>query len=328
MVSSRAIWHLDTDDVEQPRPGDVALVEVESVGNHTALVSNHNERLRLYSGSLFTGVFGNRYATDVFEATVESTDNLCMLTNAGMIGTVRSRNRDAKAPTRVRFKGFVTDREGLRLNLKSRFFRPAAPRTNTRNVILVVGTGMNSGKTTTACRLLKGLADRGTRVAAFKLTGSVSHRDLLEMRSASPVLARDFSDYGFPSTWQCEDDELLSLFHTMMADAEQVDPDVIVMEIADGVLQRETTLLLRNDEIRSRTAGVLLTAPCALSALEAVREVREAGHEPLAVSGIINNAPLFVREFSNRSQVPVLSSLDGCGELASAILASVRAERK
>src|SRR5689334_2293229 len=47
-----------------PSPGDVALVRVEKTGFHKYYITADNRRLRLYPGAQFTGVFGNRYASD------------------------------------------------------------------------------------------------------------------------------------------------------------------------------------------------------------------------------------------------------------------------
>jgi len=290
---------------EPPRVGDVALVEVDSISNHTRIVTSANERRRLYPGDRLIGVFGNRYATDAFEGKLTPCGALSILTNAGLLGTVVSQNKNIKSPSRVRMSGYLCDAAGDRINLKSLLFQPSIPECSEPQVVLVVGTGMNSGKTTTAVRLVRELVCRQHRVAACKVTGSVSHRDLFEFRSASPELANDFSDYGFPSTYLCNPDELGSLFHSMVADAQQVDPDVIVMEVADGVLQRETAMLLHDPAIAAHVAGVVLTAPCALSAIEGVRQIESAGHSVLAVSGIITNAPLFVREFRSQIDIPV-----------------------
>ena len=298
-------------DPEPPRVGDVALVSVDSISNHSHIVTSANERRRLYLGDRMIGVFGNRYATDAFEGELRSSGELSILTNAGLLGSVVSQNRNIKNPTRVSMRGYLCDAAGDRINLKSLLFRPSVPDRVEPRVVLVVGTGMNSGKTTTAVRLVRELVRRQHRVAACKVTGSVSHRDLFEFRSASPALATDFSDYGFPSTYLCDPEELGSLFHSMVADAQRVDPDVIVMEVADGVLQRETTMLLHNPAIAAHIAGVVLTAPCALSAIEGVRRIESAGHSVVAVSGIITNAPLFVREVQSQIDIPVCRVADG-----------------
>ncbi len=328
MVDPSSAWRIRPIEDHPLSVGDVAVVEIASVGNHTRIVTAANERLRLYPGDRFVGVFGNRYATDAFEAVVGTADRVHILTNAGMLGTVRSRHSSVMSPTMVRCHGLVTDQRGKTLNLKSRLFKSSWPESTARNVVFVVGTGMNSGKTTTATRLVKGLVNQGVRVVACKLTGSVSHRDLFELRSTSPARASDFSDYGFPSTYLCSSTELSDLFHTMVADAHCVNPDIVIMEIADGVLQRETAMLLRDEEIGKHVAGVLLTAPCALSAIQGVHQVHLTGHRVLGVSGIISNSPLFEKEFRQHCEVPVYSS-SGLGEqLSAGVLQFVQVEPK
>lgn len=326
MIDFSEPLQIGMDDAGAPRVGDVAVVEIQKVSNHTRIVNAANERRRFYPRDRFIGVFGNRYATDAFEAEVSGVDRLDLLTNAGMLGTVQSRHCNTAAPTRLKFLGFLTSVSGRRLNLKEAFFNVRQPATTTRNVVLVVGTGMNSGKTTTAARLVKGLVSQGIRVAACKLTGSVSHRDVFELRSASPAIACDFSDYGFPSTYLCSQSEISDLFHTMLADVRQVNPEIVVMEIADGVLQRETSELLRNELISKSIAGVLLTAPCALSALQAVSQVQMTGHRVVGVSGIICNSPLFTREFGSHCDLPVCSSLGNCDQLVANVMHRVQSE--
>lgn len=323
-VDASADWQLKTCEDYTPCVGDVAVVEVVGIGNHRKIMTSANQRLQLYPGDQFVGVFGNRYATDAFEAEVHSIDDLHILTSAGMLGTVCSKNGNVKAPTQVRFKGVLADSNGKVINLKSRALRSRRRGEIIRQVLLVVGTGMNSGKTTTAVRLVKGLVNQGVRVAAFKLTGSVSHRDLFEFQAASPAIASDFSDYGFPSTYLSSEADLSDLFHTMMADANSVSPDIVVMEVADGILQRETEILLRDQEIAKHVAGVLLTAPCALSALQAVQQIESSGHEVVGVSGIITNAPLFEREFERRSNVPIYNSGGYGEELATKVMQQIR----
>ncbi len=301
------------DTTRSPQPGDVVLVQLESTGYHTKINTADNGRLRLYPSDVLVCVFGNRYATDAYEGRVEGTEKLHILTGAGMVGTVQAKYRTMKNPTNVTFLGYLGDEQGHRINLKDRLFRPRPLETALDNVIMMIGTGMNSGKTTTAVRLVKSLLGRGVKVATCKLTGSVSHQDLHEMSATTPHDVRDFSDYGFPSTYLCETDELVSLFETMLTDALEVEPDVIVMEVADGLLQQETDLLLRNPRVRQHVRGVIHTAACASSALFGLSQLEACGHEVIAVSGLITNSPLFVQELSARTEVPIASSA-GAGE--------------
>jgi len=301
----------------EPTPGDLALVRVERAGFHKHLTTTENRRLRLYPGARFVGVFGNRYASDAYEAEVQGPDNLSLLTGAGMIGTVKSKHETMADPTQISLVGFVRAAEGGRLNLKNHLFQPAPVRRLPRNLIYIVGTGMNSGKTTTAARLIKGLSDLGLNVAACKLTGSVSNRDPDELASAAAGKVTDFSDFGFPSTYLCPRAELLGLFHAMMADVTAGAPDVVLMELADGLLQRETALLLADPEMQRAARGLVFTAESSLSALCGTERLRHLGYRVVAVSGKFTSSPRAIREYGqSNSPVPVVSSAGTGAELA------------
>jgi hypothetical protein len=306
--------------------GDVAVVRVRSVDNHKRLTQGDCMRLRLYPGVTYVGVFGNRYATSSIEAEVDGTETLHQLTGAGMIGTFRSRERTRRGPTKLEFVGYVADEDGRRINLKEALFEPrrlsgeAAPA-----VVLILGSSMDSGKTTVAAKLARSLVTQGRRVASCKLTGSVSRRDYYEMSAVGAVDVRDFSDYGFPSTYLCKEEEITDLFHTMVADAAAARPDVVVMEVADGILQRETQMLLRSASVRRTTRAVVLSAACAPSALLAVGEIERHEYAVAAVSGLITNSPLAMREFTERSCVPLSTSAGDGTELATCIAEYIEA---
>ena len=303
-------------DSRPPAVGDVAVVAVKEVGYHHHLDTAEARRFRMYEGDHLLCVFGNRYATDVYEGKVLALDDnkLHLLSRSGVIGTVVSRNRDVKEPTTLSLRGYLGDASGNRINLidlaKAR--KPGSARPDAGlAVVLVVGTGMNTGKTTVTRRVLHELVQRGLNVAGCKLTGTTSPRDLQEMQSTGALVATDFSDYGFPSTYGATLPELILLFNRMLDACGRAKPDVVIMEIADGILQRETEMLLGDEEFRRRVRGVIVTAPCAASALYAASRVEKAGLGVWAVSGIITNSPLFVQEFSGRSSVPVASSRTG-----------------
>ena len=208
-------YRVNTSSVSQPKVGDLALVKIEEIGNHSKIMTINNKRLRIYVGDLFVGVFGNRYASDAFEGVADDLHNLSLLTAGGMIGTVKSKHREIKNPTRVSLVGFISNGEGQKINLKELKFHESVPKSQIKNLIVVVGTKMNSGKTTSSTKLIKGFSEKGVRVAACKLTGSVSHRDQDEMISAAATDVIDFSDYGFPSTYLCPKQELIDLFFSI-----------------------------------------------------------------------------------------------------------------
>jgi methylmalonyl-CoA mutase cobalamin-binding subunit len=211
--------------------------------------------------------------------------------------------------------GFLKDKKlNQKVNLKQTIFKtrlfenyvskPKGP----GNLLVIVGSGMNSGKTTVCRKLVKSFSQKGLSVAACKLTGSISPRDFDEMVSASATCVTDFSDYGFPSTYKCEENELLDLFEVMLEDTEKFNPDIIIMEIADGVLQQETHFLLTEPSFQKKVKGLVVAADSAPSALYTVNHVENLGYKVIALSGAITSSPLYVKEFEKTSAIPVISS--------------------
>ena len=312
-------YMLDTSSSIEPNVGDLALVQIGRIGYHSSLVTINNKKLRIYPGDLVVGVFGNRYATDALEGQVNGLQNLSILTAAGMIGTIKSKHQDFGKPTNVSFVGFLNNEKGQRINLKELKFHRSVAKSEIKNLIVVVGTGMNAGKTTASSKLIRRLSERGLKVAACKLTGSVSNRDQDEMRSAWAITVIDFSDYGFPSTYLCTKEELMALFNTMLSDIENTNPDIIVMEVADGILQRETAMLLTDSLIKGMVKGIVLAAESAPAALYAVQNLENIGYNVIAVSGMMTSSPLSVKEFEEHCEVPVCSSADSCKQLTDII---------
>ncbi len=306
----------------EPKVGDLLVARVEWVRHHRRIALPTGQRARLYPGDLVVGALGHRYATDAFDAgaSIEG-EGVDLLTNAGLLGQVRRRHAGVKPPTRLSVLGAVVDHGGRPINLIEAAFRPRPLLGPTVPVVLVLGTGMNAGKTTAARKLVRGLLERGRAVAALKITGSVCPNDRAELESTGVGFVRDFSDHGFPSTHLEPPARLESLAETMLADALDRSPDVIVAELADGVLQRETAHLM--DFLRPHAIGAVLAAPCALSALKGVEVVQQAGIEALGVTGLISNAPLFQDEFSACCSVPILGSGDDGESLGRAVSAAL-----
>jgi hypothetical protein len=307
-------------DHRRPAAGDAVVVQVDRIGHHGHIETEWERRLRLYEGDRLVGVFGNRYATDVYEGRVLEARRLHLLTTSGLIGTVTCRNRNVGRPTTVKFLGYLADSLGQRINTKRLRLQPAPPPGRFPDIVLVVGTGMSTGKTTVMRKILRAMAAGGVRAAGCKLTGTASPRDLHEMKATGAVLATDFSDYGFPSTYGESLDDLIRLMDLMGAACSRAGAEIAMVEIADGFLQPETQMLLESDEIRRRVRGVVVAGACSSSLLFATEYLQENGHEVWAASGLITNSPLFVREFTDRSPVVVASSRGSANRLARIIV--------
>jgi hypothetical protein len=306
----------------RPRVGDVAVVEVTRIGRHGRIDTDHGARLRLYAGDHLVCAFGHRYATDVYEGRVRDLKRLHLLSSSGVVGTAVARHRGVRRPTGLAFVGYLAGESGDRISTRERATTSAECGVGPR-LILVVGTGMNTGKTTVTRKILHGLVAHGVRVAGCKITGTASPRDLFEMAATGAVHAMDFSEYGWPSTYGATPAELVQMLHGMLDTCARKGADVVVMEIADGFLQRETRMLLQSETVRALTSGLVLSAACSGSALAGAEHVTKAGFAPWAVTGLVTNSPLFMREFRSRSSIPIVPSTAGAHLLIKTVLAHI-----
>ena len=297
-----------------PQAGDLIVAEVLATGRHDKIEDRAGLTTTIFPGSRFVGALGNRYATDQYEGYVprEPVEECDLLSVGGVCGAVASRFDGFPAPTRLRVVGAVCDRQGRPLNSR-RFGLPPGDGASGPGgrgggeVILVVGSAMNSGKTTTVGTLARALTAAGRRVAAAKVTGTAAGRDVRYYGDcgARPVL--DFTDAGHPSTFLLDPRELLALAAALIARLRAAGPDYIVVEIADGIFQRETRLLLESADFRAGVDHAFFAATDSLSAECGARRLREYGLPLCAVAGTVTRSPLATREAEEATGVPCLS---------------------
>jgi hypothetical protein len=260
----------------------------------------------IFPGDLIAGAFGNRYATDQFEGYVpkEVVTECDLLSVGGVCGQVASRHPSMHPPTRLRVHGAICDSGGEALNLRS--FSLPAQRSAAR-IILVVGSSMNAGKTTTVGTLARALKQGGFRVAAAKITGTAAGKDgrFFTSCGARPVL--DFTFAGYPSTYMLSLEELLTVHRTLVGNLRETNPDYILVEIADGIFQRETKMLLECAEFRQDVEHAFFAANDSLSAACGTRHLKEYGIPLRAIAGAFTQSTLAMREAEETTGVRCLN---------------------
>lgn len=179
-------------------------------------------------------------------------------------------------------------------------------------VVVVFGSSMNSGKSTTVGCLVNGLANAGLTVHAGKATGTGAGNDAGLFRDAGADRVVYFTDFGLASTFKLSFDAIKDIMFSMTATLAQGDPDVVVVEIADGIYQGETSALLADPDFGRLADKVLFACGEALSAAAGVDLLRRAGLPLVAVSGVLTAAPLIAREASEVVDVPVIPTYDLC----------------
>jgi hypothetical protein len=298
----------------RPKSGDVALFEVLKIGKHTTIQSETKRNVFLVEGDTILAAYGNRYATGQFEGYVPSipTEINDIIAIGGVVGILKSKNAEFKdiEPTKVRLLGYAVDVSGKVLNTKYYHtnkiaFTGLVP--NNARVILSVGSTMDSGKTTSAAFLCRGLKTTGKNVAYVKFTGTTYTKDQDLAYDLGADVTLDFSDVGFPSTFMCSEKELLDLYQTILGMLEPYKPDYIVIEIADGLVQRETDFLLRSPKFMSTVSNIMMSCGDSLSAFFAVDYLAKLGMAPVALAGKFTMSPLLIEEVKAGTKIPVLT---------------------
>jgi hypothetical protein len=296
----------------QPRIGDLVLAEVQDLGRHNRMEVRTGVTMALFPGDHIVGAFGNRYATDQYEGYLPTrpVEGCDLLSVGGVLGEVASRHTSLVDPTRLRVVGLVSDRYGRPINQRA-FGLPSHAvgegLQSRAEVILVVGSAMNSGKTTAAGTLARALSRANFGVAAGKITGTAAGKDgrFYEACGARPVL--DFTSAGYPSTYMLGLEELLGVYESILGNLRASNPDYIILEIADGIFQRETRMLLESAEFRRSADHVFFAAGDSLSAESGVRSIREYGLPLRATAGSVTQSPLASREVEEALGMPCMS---------------------
>ena len=310
-----------------PRSGDVVLAAVGEIGQHRMLELTSGRKSPMFPGDEILLAYGSRYAPDQFEAEVPPDLRPADLVAAGgLIGRMLSSHDRMQDPTQVTPIGLLADAEGV---VTLRRCAPLRPSTSAPArwqavrppVIAVLGTSMNSGKSTTVASIIRGLTAAGYRVAAGKVTGTGAGGDPYMFGDAGATRVLDFTDFGFSSTYLLDSATVTALFTSLVDELAGGEPEVIVIEIADGLLQRETSDLIVDPWFHQIVDTVVFSAGDAMGAMTGLAELRRCSLDVVAVAGLLTASPLALRETERVVDVPVLPLIDLCTpEIAERIL--------
>jgi hypothetical protein len=298
----------------KPEAGDLVYGRISRISQHSTLENIHGRIHVIHNGTRGIFVFGNRYAPDYYEGLVPEDPCLeaDLLARSGIIGKVTTKNSLKKDPTKVRIRGYICNADGQTMNTKQ--FRLITPKKKEKKtprspMILVCGTAMNSGKSMAAVACCWVLTNMGYNVRASKVTGTASLKDILHMNDAGASHYTDFTLLGYPSTYMLDLPELLHIFNTLDLKYANNPKNYWVVELADGIIQRETEMLLFSEEIRSRIHRLVFCANDAFGAIGGLKILEDKFNmKPDAISGVCSSSPLHLRELSAFTNIPVFNS--------------------
>lgn len=314
MVKNIEGFSVTTDPYQNPSIGDVVIARVTSLGHHKRLEGPGSRRQHMFVGDEIIVAYGSRYAPDQFEAFLP--ENLAptnLVAAGGMASTVSSHHSRISRATSLQPIGLL-NYNGKRVNLKDFAPHSVEPVIHNQNidakVILVFGSSMNSGKSEVVTRIVKGLDRAQLKVVAGKATGTGSGNDPLKFADAGAQKVLDFTDFGYPSTFRVSYNEIRAILINMHAALAAESPDVIVIEIADGLFQPDTARLINDPAVHSLTDRVVYASADSLGAVTGTAKLQDAGFDVACLSGVVTSSPLARREANEAISVDVINTFD------------------
>ncbi len=219
------------------RTGDYIVARtLDTHGGWMKLESRTGRMIGFSAGDEVLGALGDREATLELTGTwrdIGPDGRLQAMSPAGLFGKARSRAPTLSLPVDLVYQGHVmvdgkpANMEQYRRRGSSRFDLPT---------ILIVGSSMSAGKTSTACMLVRLLKRRGLRVVAAKLSGAARYRDVLAMRDAGADWIADFVDAGLPTT-VCPLEQFREHTADLLGSLGELPADVAVIEAGASPLE-------------------------------------------------------------------------------------------
>jgi hypothetical protein len=288
-------------------------------------------------GDIVVGALGHRNALRGYSGHLPDSlrvgDTVQLLNIGGVMGICDSANPDVGPPFNGEVLGsvlhfpYLGERIGVPARVGEHRLEPEAP-LDTRGVpvVALAGTCMDSGKTAAACAIVGRLRHLGFAVAACKATGVSLRRDILAMEDAGARATMIFSDFGIVTTTA---DNGPALTRALLSALAEDQPDVIVLELGDGLIgEYGVEAILSDETIRDALTAVILCANDPVSAWGGARILREQyGIEPAVVTGPATDNAVGVRQIRERLSLPAINALANGVALGDAIAARLREEK-
>ncbi|MGK7942469.1 MAG: hypothetical protein AB4062_20380 [Crocosphaera sp.] len=284
--------------------GDYVVGEVlPPVPAHAKLELTNGRLGNLLEGDRIIGSFGIRRAT--LEAVGEwqsIPEDGCMdnMTSAGLFGKVTSKSYLLPPITSLQYRGHVM-RNGEKVCMKD--FIPTIPDVvYDYPTIMIIGTSMSAGKTTSGRIMIHQLKQLGLKVVAAKLTGAGRYRDVLSMGDAGADQIFDFVDVGLPSSVGSTEEFRLSVRQLLSLIAAE-DPDVVVIEAGASPLEPYNGSVVL-EELKQH---ICMTVLCASDPYAVVGVCQGFGFLPDLITGIATSTSSGVALVKKLTGIPALT---------------------
>ena len=297
----------------------VAVRVLNNKARYNQLELTSGRMATVTQGDIVVGALGHRNALRGYSGRLPTElapgDIIQLLNIGGVLGHCDSANPDVGPPFDCEVLGTVLHFPylGERIGVPARAGMRALDANTLLDtqgvpVVALAGTCMDSGKTAAACAIVSRLRHLGLHVAACKATGVSLRRDILTMEDAGASETMIFSDLGVVTTTAKNGPALTRALLTSLAEKK---PDVIVLELGDGLLGAYGVEAILSDElIRNAMTVVILCANDPVSAWGGAKILRESFNiEPAVVTGPATDNAVGVDQISERMSLPAINAL-------------------
>ena len=286
-----------------PNEGDVVVVKALSESVTYGNLELPSGRLaKINRNDVLAGVFGKRRALKGFVGDIPSGvrtgDKLHLLNMGGLIGECKGHHSQYSDAIEVEVMGIAIDEDGNALNISSNAIQatenlgPSAP------IIIVAGSSMHSGKTVAVCEIIKQANQAGLNVVGAKMSGVAALRDTYNMLDHGASDVASFLDCGLPST--VDVDDLAPVAKAILNHLNQSEPDLIVVELGDGILGGYSVdTILKDDQIREAMTSLVFCASDYVGVVGGRTVLNLLGLEIDVVAGSVTDSQMgedYVRE--------------------------------
>jgi len=287
--------------------GDYVVCKILDPGSNQLALELPSGRMRgVMGGEFIIGVLGERFAT--LEATgtwknVGNNGNLHVLTAAGLLGKLTSKSVFVPNMMEIKYIGH-NSRKGQKVTMES-FVKPVEPKKFTTPVVLLVGTSMSAGKTTSARIVTNLFKIAGLRVVGAKLTGAGRYKDILAIHDVGADVVLDFVDAGLPSSICPKEIYRKKIVHLKNA-ISQANANVAVIEIGASPLEPYNGDLA----IEAIRKNIKFTILCASDPYAVYGLMKAYNLKPDIVTGIATNTLAGCELVENLCNVKALNLID------------------
>jgi hypothetical protein len=280
----------------RPRAGDVVVVRaLTDSATYNQLELPTGRLAKINPGDVFVGVLGRRRALKGFVGdvpdSVNAHDRLHLLNMGGVIGHCTGHHSSLSDAISVEVIGLACDEQGRVRNIADVALPLLERLEKTAPLVLVAGTCMNSGKTYAATELIKQATRSGLKVAAAKLSGVACLRDTLNMADHGAIATASFLDCGLPST--VDADNLACVAKSIITRLNESAPDMIVIELGDGILGGySVNSVFEDEELREATAALVFCASDYVGAWGGIELFRRRGISVDVIAGSVTDSQM------------------------------------